>query len=167
MEEIIKKYDELYDEMASSKDPRRMMAFGHAEKWIFGILAEAHPELAEKWVRRLEASRWNNYLTEEEASEIVHSLLEKQGDSYVQRYEWDFPAMKNAIESIGGKISEEPYYNCWALWATMNMIYSDHSDTINSFIQPNIRIKFYYKLAIDKLKDFDRPRFVREYFGLH
>lgn len=167
MNELIKKYDELYDSMATSKNPLRMMAFGDAEKWVFHQLAEEHPELAEEWLNRLEASKWNNYLTEDEAEEIVDSLMEKRGEEYVQRYEWDYPALKNAVESLGGKVSEEPYYNCWALWATMNMLYSDHKETVDAFIQPPQRVRFYYRLALDKLKDFDRPKFVREYFHLH
>lgn len=168
MEELIKKYDALYEEMAASKNPMRMMAFGDAEKWMFYSLVEKHPDLAEMWLKKLEASKWHNYLTEEEAEEVVESLMEKRGEEYVQRYEWDYPTFKNAVESLGGKLHEEPYYNCWALWATANMLYSDHNETIKEFIPvPNLRVKMYYKLAVDKLKDFDRPHFVREYFGLH
>jgi hypothetical protein len=168
MEEIIKKYEELYADMATAKDPKKMMVFGEAEKKIFHSLAEKHPELAEMWLGMLESGRWNNYLSEEEAEEIVESLMEKQGDRYVQRHEWDYPILKSAVLSMGGKVSEEPYYNCWALWATMNMLYSDHAETAREFVQPsNMRVKFFYKLALDKLKDFDRPRFVREYFHLH
>lgn len=166
MKELIDKYDELYDSMVASKNPMRMMAFGDAEKWVFHQLAEEHPEIAEKWIAMLESSKWNNYLTEDEAEEIVESLMEKKGGEYVQRYEWDYPTMKRAVESIGGKISEEPYYNSYALWATMNMLYSDHAETINEVVVQPQRPRFYYKLALDKLKDFDRPRFVREYFHL-
>jgi hypothetical protein len=46
MEDLIRKYDELYDDMATAKDPRKMMAFGEAEKWVFHMMAEKHPELA-------------------------------------------------------------------------------------------------------------------------
>lgn len=166
MDDLIKRYDELYQKMAVSKDPSKMMIFGEAEKWIFHSIVEKHPELAEAWIHKLEISEWNNYLTEDEAEGIVESLMEKKGDEFVQRYEWDYPTMKRAVESIGGKISEEPYYNCYALWATMNMLYSDHAETINEVVVQPQRPRFYYKLALDKLKDFDRPRFVREYFHL-
>ena len=155
MEELIKKYDELFDEMVSSKDPRRMMAFGEAEKWIFKQLAASHPDLAEHWLVRLEASKWHNYLSKEEAEEIVESLEEKQGETVVKRYEWDYDEWKKAIEAMGGEIHNKPYYNCYALWATMNM-----------FVQPPLRLKMYYHLALDKLMDVDRPHFVRGYFHL-
>ena len=166
MEDLIRKYDELYEDMASAKDPNKMMAFGDAEKWMFHMLAKQHPELAEEWLDKLEIMKWNNYLSQEEAESIVESLVERHGDEYVQRHEWDYPTFKNAVESLGGKVSEEPYYNCWALWATMNMLYSDHQETVNAFIQVPHRVRFYYKLAVDKLKDFDKPKFVRKYFNV-
>lgn len=164
MEEVIKKYDALYEEMASSRDPARMVAFGDAEKWIFHQLAHKHPEVAQKWVDRLEASKWYNYLSEEEAKHILASFMEKHGNVEEQRYEWEYETLKQAVISIGGTVSEPPYYNCYALWVTMNMLYSDHSETVSAFIQPMNRIKFFYKMAEDKLKDVDRPHFVREYF---
>ena len=166
MEELIKKYDDLFDEMVSSKDPRRMMAFGEAEKWIFKQLAASHPDLAEHWLVRLEASKWHNYLSKEEAEEIVEGLEEKQGETVVKRYEWDYDEWKKAIEAMGGEIHNKPYYNCYALWATMNMLYSDHVNTMNMFVQPPLRLKMYYHLALDKLMDVDRPHFVRGYFHL-
>jgi hypothetical protein len=65
MEDLIKRYRELYDEMALAKDPKKMVVFGDAERWVFSMLAEEHPELAEKWLSKLEAGRWNNYLSKE------------------------------------------------------------------------------------------------------
>lgn len=166
MKDLVERYEELYKDMAEAKDPKKMIVFGEAEKWVFHSIADKHPEIAEKWLQMLEQSKWNNYLSEDEAKKIVESLVEKIGNTYVQKYEWDYPTMKNAVESLGGKVSEEPYYNCWSLWAVMNMLHSDHSETINVFVQPNLKVKFYYRLAVDKLKDFDRPHFVRHYFML-
>lgn len=166
MDDLIKKYDELYDDMATAKDPKKMMIFGSAEKSMFHALAEKHPEIAKMWLTKLEAGKWHNYLSEEEAEEIVESLVEKQGEMEVKRYEWDYDTLRSAVEAMGGKVSDAPYYNCWSMWATMNMLHSDHANTVNMFIQPNLRAKFYYHLAVDKLKDVDRPHFVREYFHL-
>lgn len=166
MEDLVKKYDALFDEMVSSKDPARMMAFGDAEKWVFYQLSQKHPEVAEKWLSRLEASKWYNYLSEEEAEHVVESLMEKHGNVEEQRYEWSYDVFKQAVQSMGGQVTEPPYYNGYALWATMNMLYSDHNETVSAFIQPMSRVKFYYKMAVDKLKDPDRPHFVRFYFHL-
>lgn len=52
------RYMELYRKMAESKDVAKMRAFGDAEVWIFGMLVDKHPELAQKWLDKLEASEW-------------------------------------------------------------------------------------------------------------
>lgn len=161
MEDVIKKYDELYDEMASSKDPRRMMAFGNAEKWIFSILAEAHPELAEKWVSRLESYNWNNYLSKKEAEEITARLVNQDGSHGAH---WNYETFKEAVESLGGKMSDEPFYNCWALWVTANMHFSDHHDSASDFVPDDLMPRYFYNMAVESLKDVDRPKFVRDYF---
>ena len=161
MEELIKKYDELYDEMASSKDPRRMMAFGDAEKWMFHMLAEQHPEIAEKWLSKLEASKWHNYLSKGEAMEIATRLVNQDG---THGPHWDYETFKNAVESIGGKMTDEPFYNCWALWITANMRYSDNYKSASEYVPKDQMPKFFYNVAVENLKDIDRPKFIRDYF---
>lgn len=161
MEELIKKYDELYDEMASSKDPRRMMAFGDAEKWMFHMLAEQHPEVAEKWLSKLEASKWHNYLSKGEAMEIATRLVNQDG---THGPHWDYETFKNAVESIGGKMTDEPFYNCWALWITANMRYSDNYKSASEYVPKDQMPKFFYNVAVENLKDIDRPKFIRDYF---
>ena len=161
MEELIKKYDELYDEMASSKDPRRMMAFGDAEKWMFHMLAETHPEVAEKWLSKLEASKWHNYLSKGEAMEIATRLVNQDG---THGPHWDYETFKNAVESIGGKMTDEPFYNCWALWITANMRYSDNYKSASEYVPKDQMPKFFYNVAVENLKDIDRPKFIRDYF---
>lgn len=159
----MKKYDELYDEMASSKDPARMMAFGDAEKWVFKQLAVSHPELAEHWLVKLEASKWHNYLSEEEAEEIASKLVNQDGSRGAH---WDYETFKGAVESLGGKMKEEPFYNCWALWVVSNMRYSDNYRSASEFVPKDQMPKFFYNVAVETLKDVDRPKFVRGYFGV-
>ena len=161
MEDMIRKYDELYDEMATSKDPRRMMAFGDSEKWVFHMLAEKHPELAEKWLSKLEAGKWNNYLSKREAEEIVSKLVNQDGSHGPH---WDYETFKDAVESIGGKMTDEPFYNCWALWATACMRWSDNAKSASEFVPKEMMPKYFYNVAVENLKDVDRPKFVREYF---
>ena len=48
MEDYIKRYHELYDEMAQAKDPKKMIVFGDAERWVFAMVAAQRPELAER-----------------------------------------------------------------------------------------------------------------------
>jgi hypothetical protein len=161
MNDIIRKYDELYDEMASSKDPNRMIAFGDSEKWVFHMLAEKHPELAEKWLTKLEAGKWHNYLSKSEAEEIVSKLINQDGSHGAH---WDYETFKAAVESLGGKMTDEPFYNCWALWATANMRYSDNAKSAAEFVPKEMMPKYFYNVAVENLKDVDRPRFVRDYF---
>ena len=163
MDNIIKRYEELYDEMATAKDPRKMMTFGEAEKWMFHSVAEKHPELAEKWLARLEAGRWNNYLSKGEAEEIVARLINQDGKRGPY---WSYDTFKEEVESLGGKMSEEPYYNCWSLWVVANMLYSDHYRSASVFISEELMPKFFYHQALETLKDVDRPKFVRWYFDV-
>jgi hypothetical protein len=163
MKELIEKYDELYEDMATAKDPMKMMAFGDAEKWMFHNLAQKHPDIAEMWLTRLEASKWNNYISKTEAMEIAGSLVNQDG---THGPHWDYETFKTAVESMGGKMNDEPYYNCWALWLTANMRYSDNYRSAAEFVPKDMMPKFFYKVAVENLKDVDRPKFIREYFDL-
>lgn len=160
---LIKKYEELYKDMATSKSPAKMMVFGQAEQWAFRKIATALPRMAEEWVEKLEAIRWNNYLSREEADVIVMSL---EGADGTVGPHWSYDTFRKAVESFQGHLCEDPYYNFCALWATANMLYSDHSETWSKHIAPEDAPFFYYETAVDKLKDKDRPHFVREYFRL-
>ena len=40
------------------------------------------------------------------------------------------PVFVSAVKQLGGKVEDKPYYNSYALWATANMIYSDHAESI-------------------------------------
>lgn len=164
MEELKQRYDELYHKMAHSKDVSKMKAFGSAEMWIFGMLADKHPELAQKWLDRLEASEWHNYLSESEAMEIVAGLKSQDGHSGAH---WNMATFFGAVESLGGAIENPPYYNKYALWATANMLYSDHAKSAAKYIGDESKMPaYFYDLAVEKLTDVDRPHFVREYFHL-
>lgn len=161
MDDYIKRYRELYDEMAMSKDPKKMIVFGDAERWVFSMIAEKHPELAEKWLSKLEAGKWNNYLSKSEAEEIVSALVNQDGSHGAH---WSYETFKAAVESLGGKMTDEPYYNCWALWTVANMRYSDNAKSASEFVPKDLMPKFFYNVAVEDLKDIDRPKFVRDYF---
>lgn len=160
-ENLIRRYGELYDEMAMAKDPKKMVVFGNAERWIFHRVAEKHPELAEKWLSKLEAGAWNNYLSKGEAEEIVSKLINQDG---TRGPHWDYATFKGAVESLGGRMQEEPFYNCWALWATACMLWSDHAKSASEFVPKEQMPKYFYHMAVEQLKDIDRPKFVRDYF---
>lgn len=168
-EELKSRYDHLYKVMAESKNPENMMLFGKAEKHMFHELAEAHPEAAEAWLAMLAPVEWHNYLTEEEAEMLAARFVGQDGATGAH---WDADTFKNAVERLGGKLEDKPYYNMWALWVTANMIYSDHAQSIAEDMGyrtakeadgTKMALSCYRK-AVEKLKDPDRERFVRWYF---
>lgn len=160
---MMQRYEELYAKMATSTDIVKMQVFGEAEKWAFGKMSERDPALAQVWLDKLEPVMWNNYLSKAEAEAIVSKFVNADGTMGAH---WSYDTMRSAVESLGAMMSEEPFFNCWALWATMNMLYSDHAKSVNDFVAKDEQVKFYYAQAIEKLKDADRPHFIREYFEI-
>lgn len=158
-----KRYKELYENMASSKDIHKMKVFGAADKWAFNEVCSTNPSLAQRWVDRLEAICWKNYITENEAKSLVGAFKWQDGRTDAK---WSMPVFKEAIKGIGGHMEDKPYYNDWALWATANMIYSDSGKTLMKYFSEEQLPKVVYDLSVDKLKDADREYFLREYFNL-
>ncbi|MBQ2417241.1 MAG: hypothetical protein II282_03495 [Alistipes sp.] len=164
MEELKNRYEELYHKMAHSKDVSKMRAFGSAEHWVFDMLAERHPDIARKWLDKLEATEWNNYLSEAEAVDIVSNLKNQDGRTGAH---WNMATFFGAVESLGGAIENPPYYNKYALWVVANMLYSDHAKSAAKYIGDESKMPaYFYDLAVEKLTDVDRPHFIREYFHL-
>ena len=168
-EQLIKRYEELYDDMVTSKDPEKMHIFGEAERWVFKDLAAKHPDMADNWLSHLEATQWNNYLSEKEMMNISKRLINQDG---VKGFHWDYETIKKALMELNGKLEEYPFYNSYALVSVMNMIYSDHANSISidlGFKNPKevpngSMAASCYRKAVEKLKDMDRPHFVRRYF---
>lgn len=168
-EEMIFRYNELYHKMVASKDPAKMKIFGEAEKWIFEETVNAHPDLADSWLSCLEAICWDNFLSHNEAENIGKHLISQNG---TRGFHWLYDEFINTVKKLGGETEENPFYNTYALYVTANMIYSDHAESIaqdmgyNSVqeVPPEKMALSCYKKAVEKLKDKDRPRFVRDYF---
>lgn len=171
MEDLINRYLELYEDMATSANPDKMHIFGNTEKWAFKKAVETNPKMAQCWLDKLEAMSWHNYLSKTEAEEIVAKIVNQDGSRGAH---WGYETFKQVVTSLGGKMSEEPYYNCYAMWVTANMLYSDHAKSVAedmgatspTQIQNEKMALSMYKKSLEKLKDIDRPKFIREYFGL-
>lgn len=162
-EEMKERYDYLYHKMKHSGEVSRMKVFGKAEKLAFERMLALSQEDAKIWLGMLESTEWNNYLTESEANAILGEMVSQDGKKGM---EWDYHTLKDAVEGIGGQMTEKPYYNEYALWVMMNSIYSDHGKSIADFLDGENTVRFVYRMAVDKLKDVDRQRFIREYFGI-
>lgn len=163
MKELIEKYDELYADMAIAKDPRKMMIFGDAEKSMFHALAERHPDIAEMWLAKIESGKWNNYLSRSEAMDIANRIVNQDG---TRGAHWSYETFRAAVESLGGKMAEEPFYNCYSLWIMACALWSDHNRSVSEFVPKEHEPRFYYMMAVEKLKDVDYPRFIRKYYDL-
>lgn len=168
-DQMIERYEELYLKMVTSKDPKNMKIFGESEKWVFAEVAKAHPELAASWLSHLEAVCWDNYLSDKEAMNIGKRLTNQDG---TKGFHWNHDVFTKAVDSLGGKVEDKPYYNSYALCVTANMIYSDHAKSIAEdmgFKDPkevsNEKMALScYKKAVEKLKDVDAGFRVRKYF---
>lgn len=159
----IERYNELYELMASSGDPQKMNIFGKAEKWAFEQMVRNNPSMAEHWLERLEPVDWNNYLSEAEAKDITSKFVNQDGS---QGAFWTFSQVDSAVREAGGDMECMPFYNGPALFAVMNMLVSDHHDSLRQFIPESDIPRAVYMMAVEKLKDKDRPEFVREYFDV-
>lgn len=171
-EELISRYKELYDKMVLSKDPKNMKVFGESEMWAFGEIAKMYPEMADMWLSMLEAVCWKNYISEKEALKISNKI--RNEDNSVG-FHWSYDTFENVVEKLGGKTSEEPYYNTYALYVTANMIYSDLANSIAedmgyakaSDVATEKMALSCYKKAVAYLKDKDDNFHIREYFAAH
>lgn len=106
---------------------------------------------------------YGQYLTEEEAKRVVDGFRNYDG---TRGAKWQPQVLFGAVESLGGKRSEVSKYNCWALYAVMNMISSDYGGVIITFAQGDAYAKTCYMMAVAFLTDVDRRHDVREYFNV-
>lgn len=142
------RFEELVAKITASKDPDKMRILMYADAWGFKQMAAMQPKMAQKWLDKIEASEWHNYLSPEEAELVVSGFVNQNG---TKGPKWPMPQFEAAVTAFGGQMQDAPYYNKYAL-----------SEVVSEADMP----KVVYKMAVEKLKDPDRTRFVRPYFGL-
>ncbi len=133
---------------------------------VLSELSEYDPEKVGKMLDVFhQEAKYNNYLTEEEAKDITSKFMNANGSIGPV---WTVAEIKNAIERNSLLKEEEPYYNFHALYTTINMYVSDQYKTLVKWIGSNESKMFEmcYDLAVNKLKDLDRPNWIRQYFGV-
>lgn len=173
-QELKSLYEGYYKEVVESKDPSKMLVLGGVTTRLFNEMADRHPDIAQREVEALEAMGFYNYVTLAEASEIASEFI--NDDTMItgnvapsKGAHWSMATAKDFLTSRNIPLEDKPYYNWYALWLTMNMIYSDFADEIVELIGEKNGEKIAvasYKMAVKKLKDLDRPHFLREYFEL-
>jgi len=165
MENLKQRYLDAYEHMARSSDVEDMRLFGKVLTEVMDWMIANKPVYATEWIEKLESVRWNNYLTQREADAIVEKM---DPQPTMSKNEW-----ARMMEKLGMQLYEEPYYNCWALYATMMMKDSDCRNSISmlmnkpiSDITPEEMTNATHMLAMDALKDRDGRFDVREYFAV-
>lgn len=172
--EMMEQFDMLYESMTTSKDVAMMKHFGATFKQMFGKVAVSDAKLAMETLNLLSAMEYNNFVTMEEAVEVASHFINDDmrlsgATSPTKGAHWPADVLKNFLNQKGLPIDDKPYYNWPALWLAVNMIYSDFADAIVDIVGDKSGEKMAetsYKLALRKLKDRDRPDFIREYFEL-
>lgn len=156
------KYNELYDKhLVQGKDVEAMKTWGEMDKKEFHYLAEKHPELASRFLEArevaLEANKWNNFLSHDEAKRIISSMSPKAV--------WSIEDIKEAVKQLGVLPENAPKWNFYSLAVAMNMIYSDHRKSIDKhFKDSTTLVSFVYEQAVELLEDEDKIFRIREYF---
>ena len=157
-EMMMKKYDQLYEKMATSGKIENMRLFGKVGRESMALLAKNMPEKAQELIDKLCAINWDNYLTEREAETITSKMDPGKP--------WPRDQWLTVMKQHGYPLEEEPYYNCWALYATMCMIYSDDIESLKHFASGIDMFEFIHALALNKLKDKDKVFSIRKYFDV-
>lgn len=168
-DQMISRYEELYDKMKDSKDVKNMKIFGEAATYYFKEMTKMHPEMALSWLSHLEAMCWDNFLSEAEAVNIGKTMI---NEDEVKGFHWGHDTFVAAVKQLGGTPEDKPFYNSYALCVTANMIYSDMAYSIAEDMGyktpaevPNEKMALScYKKAVAYLKDKDKNFHVRHYF---
>ena len=157
-DEMRKEFLALYNMMANSTNVNFMHIFGQVHKEMMEWMIANKPDAAKEWLDKLNSIRWNNYLTPKEAEKIVSEMKPSAP--------WSREKWQDAMTQHGYKMEEEPYYNSYALWVTMDMIMSDSSETIEKYVGNDKLFNAVHDLAVDKLCDEDKKFSIRHYFSL-
>ena len=92
-QELKNAYRNVYNYMAESKDPKNMKVFGKVMTDMYDWYAENKPEVAQEWLDRLSAIKWEQYLTPKEAEAIISKMQPKAP--------WGREAWNNAMTALG------------------------------------------------------------------
>ena len=150
--------------MSVSNEPKYMMLFGSVMKEMMCWMIENKQELAERMVEKLCAVKWRQYLTHEEAMEIVKGMMPPAAWQYD---EWHRTMQEHELEC-----ERESVFNGYALWVVMNATHSDNGNVIASLMGIAFKdapsdtdyIKAVHSMAMNLLLDKDGKYNVRSYF---
>lgn len=168
-EEMIEEYDMYKSKIIKSKETKHMEILADVCEYLFSQAASKMPDVAESALSHLAATEWNNYLSPTEAKNIGMRIVNQDG---TKGFHWNHDVFTKAVDSLGGKVEDKPYYNSYALCVAGNVIYSDMAKSIamdlgyNTPVEvPNEKMALScYRKAVEMLKDGDGGFRIRKYF---
>lgn len=104
---------------------------------------------------------YGQFLTEKEAVRVVNGFVNYDGSRGAR---WQPNVLFQAVKDLGGKTAQEGKYNCWALYALMNMMSSDYGGALMTKLQGADYALMCYELALAWIDDRDGDHDVRRYF---
>ena len=155
-------YADIYGYMANSREPKNMKAFGRTMTEMYNWFADNKPDAAQDWLDKLEAIRWQQYLTPKEADAITAKMDPKAP--------WSRDTWRTTMQSLGLPMEEMYVYNRCALYVEMSKMYSDFGEEIAALLGKPLSptdkdiITACYKMALKNLKDKDHVYDIRKYF---
>ena len=155
-QEIIDKYKSLKQYMIESRDPDNMMLFGDVMDELIERLAKSDTAFAEREVEKLEAMKWKQFLTKNEAEDIIAHMDPPAP--------WNYTTWVQALDNAGLVREQQDVFNEFALWVVMNGKMSDHKDSLAEFIPGDQLLRFVYAQAVESLTDKDGKFDVRYYY---
>lgn len=134
-------------------------------KTVMSYLSECDTNVIEELLNCTEGLyKYNNFLTEKEARNILKDFKNYDGSSGAP---FNFSVI-DELEHNNKCVDYAPYYNKYTLYVTMCKFASDQGDIISKLVNNdnNAYIIACYDMSVAQLKDADRPRWVRHYFNL-
>ena len=165
-EELIGKFNLLLDDVIHDGDTDDMETTQAMFKKAVAMLAHIDVKKAEEFLCCFEGTlKYFNYLTPSEAANIVDKFVNQDGSKGPK---WRSEDFFEVVESLGGTLEHEPYYNKWALYVTANKFASDQNSVIVKWVgdDPKKYAEACYDLAVSQLEDKDRLNWARWYFGV-
>lgn len=104
---------------------------------------------------------YGQFLTEKEAKRVVEKMVSYDG---TRGAKWPPAILFDSVQLLGGEKAVKGKYNCWALYALMNMMHSDYGDALHEVAKGDDYALTCYRMSLSWMKDKDHPNDVREYF---
>lgn len=176
-QEMKTRFGEMIHEAVFSDECWKQKVATNISQQMFDALTEINPTAAKDVMEAMEGQLcYNNYLTEAQARKITSAFVNSADKTTGPK--WQPQEVWNLVEDLTGdpeEIDSKPEYNKWALYTTINMIYSDDLKPIcqamkipldRESIKSNAKAiaETCYHFAVSKLEDADRPRWIADYF---